>query len=72
MSTLQESLLKITEDMPYYYLQELCDYAVFLKTKTLLETDTQFFENIPGLVESILEASKEEIKDCSKEPFGKP
>ena len=66
MSDLQKNLLKITEDMPNYYLQELLDYAAFLRTKTLRETDTNYLESIPGMVESILEASKEDLKDCSK------
>jgi predicted nucleotidyltransferase len=52
--------------MPYYYLKDLLDYAIFLKAKSHKESDTEYLESIPGVVHSIITVSKEELKDCTK------
>ncbi|MDQ1266152.1 MAG: hypothetical protein QG635_1304 [Bacteroidota bacterium] len=66
MNGLQSNLVKIIDDIPYYYLQDLLDYAIFLKAKSKKETDTEYLEIIPGMVDSIINASKEELQNCSK------
>jgi hypothetical protein len=66
MIGLKTDIIKIMNDMPYYYLQDLLDYAAFLKEKSKKDKDTEYLENIPGMAESILAASNEKIKDCSK------
>ncbi len=68
MNVLQSDLVKITDEIPYYYLQDLLDYANFLKEKSKKENDSEYLESIPGMVDSIVNASKEELKDCSKTP----
>jgi hypothetical protein len=67
MNAIQSNLNDIINSIPYYYQQELLDYALFLKSKSEKETDTEYLESIPGMVESILESAKSELKDCSKE-----
>lgn len=66
MNGLQANLVKIIDDIPSYYLQDLLDYAIFLKAKAKKEHDTEYLENIPGMVDSIVAASKEDLKNCSK------
>ncbi|TAL68106.1 MAG: hypothetical protein EPN82_11970 [Bacteroidetes bacterium] len=68
MNVLQSDLVKIANDIPYYYLQDLLDYANFLKEKSKKDSDTEYLESIPGMVDSIVKASKEDLKDCSKTP----
>lgn len=68
MNTLQTNLTKIIEDIPQYYLQDLLEYALFLKAKAKKEHDTAYLENIPGMVDSIIAASKEDLQNCSKTP----
>lgn len=65
MNTMQTNLVNLTNNFPYYYLEELLDYANFLKQKSEKENDTDYIESIPGMVDAILEASKEDLKDCS-------
>ncbi|MBM2817180.1 MAG: hypothetical protein HW421_3942 [Ignavibacteria bacterium] len=66
MNGLQSNLVKIMDDIPYYYFQDLLDYAIFLKAKSEKENDTEYLESIPGMVDSIINASKEELGNCSK------
>ena len=66
MNTLQANLVDLTNSLPYYYLNDLLDYAKFLKQKSEKETDTEFLESIPGMVDSIIEASKEDLSNCSQ------
>jgi hypothetical protein len=66
MNALQSNLIKITSEIPYYYLQDLLDYAIFLKAKSQKENDTEYLENIPGMVNSIVNASNERLENCSK------
>ncbi len=66
MNRLQSNLIKIIDEIPYYYLQDLLDYAIFLKEKHKKESDTEYLESIPGVADSIIEASKEKLDDCSK------
>jgi len=68
MNVLQSDLVKITDEIPYYYLQDLLDYANFLKEKSQKDNDTEYLESIPGMVDSIIAASKEELNNCSKSP----
>ncbi|OGU39906.1 MAG: hypothetical protein A2X61_16070 [Ignavibacteria bacterium GWB2_35_12] len=68
MNVLQSDLVKISNEIPYYYLQDLLDYAIFLKVKSKKENDTEYLESIPGMVDSIIAASKEELNNCSKSP----
>ncbi len=66
MNVLQNDLIKVTNNIPYYYLQDLLDYAKYLKQKAEKENDTDYLEKMPGIVESIIQASKEELADCSR------
>jgi hypothetical protein len=67
MNLLQIHLLEITKDMPAYYLKEIIDFAEFIKAKSLRENaDTEYLNSIQGMVESIIEASKEDVKNCSQ------
>jgi hypothetical protein len=66
MNGLQSNLVQIINEMPSYYLQELLDYATFLKAKSKKENDTEYLENIPGMVDSIINSSKEDLSNCSK------
>jgi hypothetical protein len=65
MNALQLDLVNISNNIPYYYLKDLLDYAVFLKQKAEKENDTEYLENIPGMVDSIIAASKEDLNNCS-------
>ena len=66
MNTLQNRLIGIINEIPPHSLRELLNYALFLKEKSKKITDTEYLESIPGMVDSILEASNEDLKDCSK------
>jgi hypothetical protein len=68
MNGLQLHLVKIINEIPFYYLQDLMDYAVFLKAKSEKENDTEYLDSIPGMAESIINASKEDLSNCSKSP----
>ena len=63
---MQSNLIKIIDDIPYYYQQDLLDYAIFLKVKSQKENDTEYLESIPGMADSIIKASKEDLNNCSK------
>jgi hypothetical protein len=67
MNTIQNDIIKIVKDMPYYHQLDLLDYANYLKEKSKRISDTEYLESIPGMVDSIVAASKENIADCSKE-----
>jgi hypothetical protein len=66
MNGIQSNLINIINDIPYYYLQDLLDYAIFLKAKSQKENDTEYLESIPGMVDLIVSASKEDLSNCSK------
>ncbi|MBK9249063.1 MAG: hypothetical protein IPM69_13350 [Ignavibacteria bacterium] len=66
MNGLQSNIAKIIEEIPYYYLQDLFDYATFLKAKAQKEHDTAYLSSIPGMTDSIIAASKEDLQNCSK------
>ncbi|MDT3740498.1 MAG: hypothetical protein RO257_13465 [Candidatus Kapabacteria bacterium] len=66
MNTMQSDIINVTNNMPYYYLKDLLDYAIFLKAKSHKENDTEYLESIPGIVDSIVTASQEDLKNCSK------
>jgi hypothetical protein len=68
MNTIQSNIIKITEDLPAYYMQEILEYAIFIKQKAEKEksSDTDYLYSIPGMVESIVESSKTDISECSK------
>jgi len=68
MNALQTNITKIIEDIPHYYLQDLYDYAVFLKAKAQKDNDTAYLESIPGMSKAIIAASKEDLQNCSKSP----
>lgn len=66
MNTLQANLVYLTNTLPHYYLIDLLEYAKFLKQKAEKETDTEYLKSIPGMVDSILSASKEDLSDCEQ------
>jgi hypothetical protein len=57
MNTIQNDIIKIVNEMPYYHQLDLLDYANYLKEKSKRETDTEYLESIPGMVDSIVAAS---------------
>ena len=67
MSSLQSYLLDLTQAIPLKYLKEIIDYAEFIKQKVKKEkiSDTEYLNSIPGMSDSIIKASKTDIKDCS-------
>jgi len=67
MNSMQNDIIKIVEQIPYYYLIDLHEYAKYLNEKAKQTSDTQYLEGIPGMVDSIVAASKERIEDCAKE-----
>ncbi|HHE39419.1 MAG TPA: hypothetical protein ENL20_12750 [Candidatus Cloacimonetes bacterium] len=68
MSSLQSYLLDLTQDIPLKYLKEIIDYAEFIKQKVKNEkmSDTEYLNSIPGMTDSIIKASKTDLKECSK------
>lgn len=66
MITLQENLLKITNLLPYYYQQDVLEYALYLKEKSKKSNDTDYLESMPEIADAIIAASKEKPEDCSK------
>ena len=68
MSSLQSYLLDLTQDIPLKYLKEIIDYAEFIKQKAKNEkmSDTEYLNSIPGMTDSIIKASKTDLKECSK------
>jgi len=67
MNAIQNDIVKIVKEIPYYHQIDLLEYANYLKEKSKNSNDTDYLESIPGMVDSIVAASKENIKDCSKE-----
>ena len=65
MLAIQQNILEATNKLPYYYQQDLLDYAIFLKSKADKESDTEYLEKTPSVIEEILTASKESIENCS-------
>ena len=69
MNSLQSHLIELTKDLSVIYLKELIDFAEFIKQRAKSEklNDTDYLNSIPGMTESIVKASKTDLKDCSKE-----
>lgn len=67
MNSLQIALFEKTKEMPSYYLQELLDYADFLKEKSKKESETDYLLKYSQITNEIIEASKQDISTCKKE-----
>ena len=69
MNSLQSHLIELTKDLSVNYLKELIDFAEFIKQRAKKEklNDTDYLNSILGMTESIIEASKTDLKECSKE-----
>jgi hypothetical protein len=66
MNTLHNRLVSIINEIPPHSLRELLNYALFLKEKSKRISDNKYLESVPVIVDSILDASKEDLKDCKK------
>ena len=63
----KDILKKEVESLPEEFAGEVIDFIGYIKLKNgIYESDDEYIRSIPGLEKEIIEAGKEDIKDCVK------
>jgi hypothetical protein len=65
---MQPLVLQISKELKTlqpFYLKEVFDFVLFLKERQKKESDTEYLNNIPGMVESIKKEAERPLSEYS-------
>ncbi len=66
MLSLQAKIQSELEDLPLISQKEVLDFVLFLKSKILEETDTEFLSKNPQIKQTIIDGLQTPLSKCSE------